>query len=453
MGSHAADGGLWRDPRPWTYLIAGVVWLVLIARQLPCRMVDGAFPNSYLRLCYSDIWTLFLNRGLATDGGIYSSVSFEYPVVIGYVVMGVRAITMPFVDQTDDYASWSVEASQIFFGWNAVLLFVAFAALCWVHLQLGRPSGDPTQSHSWDAVFVAASPVVLLNGLINWDMLVLACTGLGLLAWARSRPAAAGIWLGVGFATKFYPILVLVAITMVCLRAGRMRQAGISWVAAVLGWIVVNLPVMITSPDGWRYFWTFNSDRGADLGSIWYVARLMGVPITGLSGIAFGCMAVGGLGVLWLALHAPRRPRVAQVVLLLLLIFLIFNKVYSPQYALWLLPWVVLARPKLLDIGVWTLGEVVYYVCVWGLLQGTLGVGTDGEVLYWLAVLIRVVIQLWIGLRVVDDIGRPWSDPVRTPHVDDPHGGVLDHRADAGWVTRLVDRGSWRRSVGVGAAT
>lgn len=444
LGVHAAPGGFWRDPRPWTYLTAGIIWLVLIARQLPCRLSDGHFPDSYLRLCYSDIWTLFLNRGMATDGGIFNTVNFEYPVVVGYIVMATRALTMPFVDQTEDFGTWSIEASQVFFQWNAVLLFAAFLVVCWVQLLLGRRSADPSHAFSWEAMFIAASPVVLLNGLINWDMFVVAFTALGLLAWAKNRPIATGVWLGIGFATKFYPVLVLIAITLLAIRAGKLWNAVAAWLWGIAAWLVVNLPIIFTSPDGWRYFWTFNADRGPDLGSIWYVAQLMGVPISGLSGIAFACMAAGGLGVIWLVIRAPRRPRVAQIALLLLIIFLIFNKVYSPQYALWLLPWVVLARPKLLDVSIWTLGEAIYYFCIWGMLQGTLGVGSDGEVLYWLAVLIRVVIQLWIALRVVDDILRPWADPVRGPHIDDPHGGPLDHCVDARWVVALSQARSRR---------
>ncbi|EPH06108.1 hypothetical protein HMPREF1531_00756 [Propionibacterium sp. oral taxon 192 str. F0372] len=441
LGTRAATGGLWRDPRVWTYMVAGVFWLVLIARQLPCRMIDGHFPNPYLRVCYSDIWTLFLNRHMIESGGIYTSIDLEYPVVIGYFIMAMRALTAPFASLGGAGSSTGqVAASQIFFQWNAIFLFAAFMVLCWAHLRLGRPSRDESHRFSWDAMFIAASPVVLLNGLINWDLLVLVFTSLGLLAWSRSRPGWAGIWLGVGFATKFYPLLVLVAITLLCIRAAKHRQAVVMWVAAVLTWGAVNAPMMIISWSGWVYFWSFNADRKADLGSLWYVISLMGFDVPGVSGIAFALMAFGGIGIAWLVIKAPRRPRVAQVGLLLVIVFLIFNKVYSPQFALWLLPLVVLARPKFTDVAVWSVGEVIYNFSVWGMLQGALGIGTDGEILYWLAIIFRVVIQVWVGLRVIDDMMRPWEDPVRIPHTDDPHGGVLDHALDADWVVILNER-------------
>jgi len=52
-------------------------------------------------------------------------------------------------------------------------------------------------------------------------------------------------------------------------------------------------------------------------------------------------------------------------------------------------------------------------------------------------VILRIFIQLWFALRVVDDIMRPWEDPVRLPMVDDPIGGVLDHAPDARWAAFL----------------
>ena len=123
--------------------------------------------------------------------------------------------------------------------------------------------------------------------------------------------------------------------------------------------------------------------------------------------------------------------------MLLLVVFLVFNKVYSPQYALWLLPLVVLARPKLFDVSVWTAGEIVYFVSIWGFLHGALGPGKNAEWVYWVAVMLRIFAQLWFALRVVEDIMKPWEDPVRQPMVDDPIGGVLNHAPDAGWVALL----------------
>ena len=60
------------------------------------------------------------------------------------------------------------------------------------------------------------------------------------------------------------------------------------------------------------------------------------------------CLGVAALGFL-----APVTPRFAQLGFLLVVGFLLVNKVYSPQYALWLLPLAVMARPRVRDQLIW----------------------------------------------------------------------------------------------------
>ncbi|NEE19225.1 hypothetical protein G3M58_73760, partial [Streptomyces sp. SID7499] len=60
-------------------------------------------------------------------------------------------------------------------------------------------------------------------------------------------------------------------------------------------------------------------------------------------------MAVFCAGIAGLALSAARRPRFAQLAFLVVAAFILTNKVYSPQYVLWLIPLAVLARPRWRD--------------------------------------------------------------------------------------------------------
>ena len=445
IGPRGIRRGRWFDPTTWAFAAATITWLIVMVRQIPCRPIGEHFPDQFMRLCYSDIPTLYLGRGISTGAGLYTEVPLEYPVLIGYLMSFARWLTGVFGGQVGPEASYAdqVAASQIFFQITAVLLGCLFLGTVWTHLRLargrrGERPADPARS--WDAVLIATSPVVMANGLINWDLLVVFLTSLGLLVWTRRQPLAAGGVLGLAFAAKFYPILVLIAITMLCVRCDRYRDLTKVWVAAGLTWLAVNLPPMLTAWPGWSEFWLKNADRGADLGSIWYVLTLVQLQVPAVSAIAFLCMAAGGCAVAWLVLTAPRRPRLAQVAVLLLIVFLVFNKVYSPQYVLWLLPLVVLARPVLLDVALWTAAELVYYVAIWGFLQGLLGLGTGSEWMYWVAVLGRACAQVWFALRVVDDIQQPWDDPVRQPMVDDPIGGVLDHEPDAAWLLALGAR-------------
>ena len=143
-------------------------------------------------------------------------------------------------------------------------------------------------------------------------------------------------------------------------------------------------------------------------------------------------MTVGGLlGLAWLSMTVPRRPRIAQVACVALLILFITNKVYSPQWVLLLVPLAALARPDLRDWAVLMVGECFYCLAVWAHLGGlSLPGGSDADIVYWASVVLRLVCETWFAWGVLDDIRRPWNDVVRVGYADDPTGGVLDHAPD-----------------------
>ena len=129
----------------------------------------------------------------------------------------------------------------------------------------------------WQALLVALSPALILDAFVNWDLIALALTALGIAAWAARRGVWAGVLLGLAVATKFYPLVVLGALLLLCLRAGRLKEFAKTLAAAALAWLAVNLPVMIAAPSGWAYFYVFSKNRGADWGSIWYMFEYFNV--------------------------------------------------------------------------------------------------------------------------------------------------------------------------------
>jgi uncharacterized membrane protein len=245
-------------------------------------------------------------------------------------------------------------------------------------------------------------------------------------------------------ATKFYPLLFFGPLLLLCLRAGRMRAFWITTGSAAVAWLVVNLPVAFAAPSGWARFYALNRERAADWGSVWYffetehwpfVGSLTGDSLNLLSVAAFaaGCVLIAAL-----ILAAPRRPRVPQVFFLVLGVFLLCNKVWSPQYVIWLVPLVVLARPRVWAYVVWQVAEVTYFFAIWAYLI-TVAVG-NGQVpvaeggispgVYFAALLARFAAILILMALVVRDILEPGYDLVRLTGEDDPAGGVLDNAPD-----------------------
>jgi hypothetical protein len=412
-------------------LAASVLGMVLaFAQKSPCRA--GAW-NSYVgqfqRACYTDIYPLYYGERLADGKVPYIGHKVEYPVLIGGAMQA---------------AAWLVRnVSVAIRGREFFDVTVALLAVCAVAgvLATARAAGP---GQRWQALLVALSPALILNAFVNWDLIAFALTALGIAAWAARRGVWAGVLLGLGVAAKFYPLVVFGPLLLVCLRAGRLREFGKTLAAAAAAWLAVNLPVMIIAPSGWAYFYVFSKDRGADWGSIWYLFEHFSVPVLGnfqlsaLNEMSAAFFALACAAIVVLALAAPRRPRLPQLCFLVLAGFLITNKVWSPQYVIWLVPLAVLARPRFWPYVLWQLAEVGYFFAIWGYLifvyrtggyqvTGYQGIGTGW---YFAALLLRLLTVALLAACVVRDILYPERDVVRACGIDDPAGGVLDHAED-----------------------
>ncbi len=429
IGRHAAVGRHWWNPLRVALFTGTLVYLAGVMFRLPCRTGTDQFKY----LCYSDIPLLYPGRGLILgntpylDSGDYSVL--EYPVLTGWFLELERIITRLLggaqgVGLTPEQTA---DSTWLFMDVNTVLLGALFLITVWAQVRT-------QESRPWDGMMLAASPCVAAAALINWDLLPIALTALGVLAWARRRPGLAGVLLGLGMAAKLYPLFLLGPLLLLCLRSRRMSAFVMMLSTFVISWGLANLPVLMLAPAAWRSFWEFNSDRTGDLGSIWYVLSLAGHPVERVNLASAGLFALGCLGVAVLIMLAPRRPRFGAMAFLVLAAFLVTNKVYSPQYVLWLLPFMILARPRWRDWLIFTAGELIYFVAIWWHLGGFLTPGdSSADRIYWLAVIIRIATQSWVAIMVVRDALRPEHDPLRADGGDDPTGGVLDGAPDARW--------------------
>ena len=435
IGDHAAPHWWWTPVRV-VLAVAALTFVLGMVQKTPC--VNDNWAGTDLRygaMCYSDVPYLYSGRGFAAgyapyedSGGRYPAL--EYPVVIGYFAYAAAVVTQHLGDPEDVHARADLQQSQIFaqpgvaeeagryFKVTAVLLapFALLSAWFLAGVHRRRP---------WDAMLFAASPALALAGLINWDLIAVAAVTGALWAWSRGRPVLTGVMIGLGAATKLYPLFLLGALLVVCLRRRRMRDFGLAVAAAAASWLLVNAPAVLTGFAQWKVFWSFNDKRGADLGSLWLVLQQSGHTVSAglintVSGLFFVAVCVA---VLALGLRARRTPRIPQLAYLVVVGFLVVNKVYSPQYVLWLLPLVVLARPRWRDVLVFTAGEVFYYGAVWLYLGGWTASATSGQGdhFYWLSILVRTATELYVAGLVVRDVLKPWHDPVRADGLtDDP---------------------------------
>lgn len=385
------------SPQPMVaYLLATVAWLILMVRQIPCW---GFGVGRYTAMCYSDLSALYLSRGQATGAVPYFSMPFEYPVLTGYFAMAANWLVSLFGASLTPQASGAQITVNVhlYLAISAVMLFACWLWLIAITLRL-------TPGQPLFAIVLACLPAVMTTGLINWDLLVVALTATGLLAWQRGRPVWAGLWWGLGVAAKLYPVVLFGAVLIWCLRSRQLKRWLWTAASAVVVWAVVNLPVAWADFDGWKLFYTMNSTRGPDLGSIWYAIELLPGDVAGLVTGSRLTMIVGYLGLAGLILAVRRRPAVAQIAYLAVTIMCVGNLVYSPQYVLWMAPLIVLVRPYLLDLVVFGVSELVYYAAVWFFLDNQLSAPGQAPWLYIAAIAWRVGATVWLMGRVVHDI-------------------------------------------------
>jgi uncharacterized membrane protein len=307
----------------------------------------------------------------------------------------------------------------------------------------------------WDAAIFAMSPILFITATVNWDFLAIGLAAFGLYAWVKERPLLTGILIGLGGAAKLWPLFILGPLMMLGLRSRRARVCGLAFGAAVLVWMAVNAPVFFLYRDSWNRFFDLSTERPIDWGTLWYIGRFLDTKwntgvvgdqgpfqwlsdhVPTLNALSYALFFLCCAGIAGLCVLAPRRPRLASVAFLVVAAFLIFSKVWSQQYVLWLLPLIVLARPRWGAIMAWTVAEFAYFTAFYAELLGAGAKPVIPEGTFVLASTLRLVTVVILCGLVIRDIWQPELDVVRQTYDDDPDGGVLDGAPDAPWVSRL----------------
>jgi uncharacterized membrane protein len=417
----------------FTTLVLAAGWI----KQAPCASGDWAGFVQYTHLCYSDTVPLFGVHGLGSGQVPYLDSAVEYPVLIGAFMTAAAGVGRAY-DGVARATALLPDLPPVQSYYLVTCLLLSLCALLTTRAVLGLSGRRP-----WDAAMVALSPLLVVHAFTNWDLFAVALATLGMWAWARDRPVLAGVLLGLGVAAKLYPALILLALFLVCLRAGTLRTWLRTAVAALGAWAAVNAPVAVLAPENWSRFFTLNRSRPADPDTIWnlmlaasdqrlFDGRLeAGESPTVLNLVVAVVLVLMVAGAGWLTLAAPVRPRVAQIAFLLVAGFLVLNKVWSPQFSLWLLPLAVLARPKWRSLLLWQATEALLWVprMLWYL--GTDNRGVEVE-WFFLGVLVRDVAVLVLMALVVREVLDPDADVVRTSWwgTDDPAGGPVDRAPD-----------------------
>ncbi|TMA27173.1 MAG: hypothetical protein E6J78_11220 [Deltaproteobacteria bacterium] len=267
-------------------------------------------------LAYSDILALHEDRGAQRHPLPYLQDKLEYPVLMG-LGMWWPSVLAP-------------ERSGYFALTYLALALCGLGAL-WFLASL--PAASPW---TW-----AASPALLVYGGLNWDLFGILPLALGIWLWAKGRERAAVAVLGLAVWTKFFPLLVLGVLLLVSLRKSVRHALELSGIFLLVS-LVLNLPFALFATDNWLWFFRYNRIREIEP-SLYLLAGADPRAFVPIANQISAAVTLGAAALLAVLELRTRRLDALRAACGLVCIFFAANKVYSPQYWLWVIALIALA--------------------------------------------------------------------------------------------------------------
>ena len=319
--------------------------LLSFTKFSPCQGTNWATPDQYIHACYSDLPSLFGERGMVDNTWPYASDTnaVEYPVITGIVM----------------YATSFVARTPVsYFNFNALFLALLFICVVFIVRKI-----KPEFTY-----LVPVAPAMIASLYINWDLWAIATMMLAIYWFDRKAYLYSSVALAVSISTKFLPIFLLLPIIFILWRSNQIREMFKYAATTVAIWLAINLPFALTTPTGWWRFYKLNLSREADWGSLWLAFNQLGLGLANLNYLAVLLLLIGLTAFVIFLFEVKNTPTLASVAFIVLAIVMVASKVYSPQYVLWLTPLAVIALTHKKDLHafwIWQIAETMYHVAIW----------------------------------------------------------------------------------------
>jgi Glycosyltransferase family 87 len=266
---------------------------------------------SFTNLAYSDVLALHADRGARAHALPYLHDKIEYPVLLG-VAMWAPSLVAP--------------SMKGYFTLTYLLGACSALGILWI---LARHKATSLWA-------LALSPVLVVYAPLNWDLLGALPLFLGLHAWAQERRTRAALWLSAAACTKVFPLLAL-GLLLVCARRSSLRHALWLGLLALLFAAAVNLPFALASQesrDNWSWFFVYSRIREIEP-SVYSLLRMGGREFVGRVNAFSSLFVLAVAAAFSLYELRTRRLEIPPALVLLFCAFFLVNKVYSPQYWIW----------------------------------------------------------------------------------------------------------------------
>jgi len=363
--------------------LAVLASLISFTKFSHCEGTTWATPDQYIHACYSDLPSLYGERGLDKNQWPYASDTnaVEYPVLTGMVMFATAAL---------------VNTPIAYFNLNAIFLALLFIALVMLLRRM-----KPELSY-----LLPVAPAMIASLYINWDLWAIITMMLTIYWFDRKAYLYSALAMGISISTKFLPIFLLFPIVFILWRHNRIQEL-VKYLAATVGiWVAINLPFLLMTPTGWWRFYKLNLERGADWGSLWLALSQLGLGLTNLNYLSILLLLIGLTAIAIFLFEIKSTPTLASVAFIVLATVMIAGKVYSPQYVLWLTPLAVIALTSVKDLPafwIWQSGEIIYHIAVWqhiALVTGAnFGLAAGGYAALTLLRIATTLYLIWILMK------------------------------------------------------
>lgn len=317
-------------PQQSALLVGLLLMLASVLLRLPSGRYTGipdqngfnAYIFQYIG-AYSDITSLYFRDQLWNHPVPYFGYALEYPVGMGALIWLVGFINtgvMPYFLAT------------------ALIMIVCGVVVFWLGERFNG-------SNLW---LLALSPTLPLYTVLNWDWFGILPTVAALLCFRRNRDGWGALLLAAAVWIKFFPIVLVPLVLLDRVLRRRWRDAWRISTVFGLASVAINAPFAIEFADSgvrlrdaWLHFFRFNQQRNREL-NVWNLFDFLQLSLAQINRANAVLLALGVavlmLLMVWSYGQAWRRPHDVLLAASLAAIawFFFINKVYSPQYSLWL---------------------------------------------------------------------------------------------------------------------
>jgi len=343
----------WNSAAPFCLLAGGVPFLLFLLTF-----------HHFFRLEIADLWVYsrtceYLSAGEVPNLGF----PLEYPPLAALVMAGPRLFGA---------GAWmhGLPYYTICFAFQCALLGVAaIPAIMALAPRMGLPA--PTAASR----YIILLSVSFIIALYRFDLFPALVTLLAILCLLDDRPSWAGAWLGVAIAVKVYPLVLIGVFFGYAFSRRRFNDAARMLASMIVAIVLPLTPYIAMHDTAFLYFVHYQRLRGLQIETVaagliqlaahfhWttlslvqnygatHVASPWSPPVLRFlpTIMVIACLAMTVVGYRRmrrdvLQAGSPGAPTVIATCMALLLIFMVLNKVFSPQYLIW-----VFALGALLD--------------------------------------------------------------------------------------------------------